>query len=78
MQEEITLDMLPLGVSARVISVNCSNKFINRIFDLGITQNSIIKAMFKSPFGDPVAYMVKNTLIALRKKDCKNILVAPI
>lgn len=77
-QEEITLDVLPLGKSAMIVNIDCNSNLINRIYDLGITPNSIIKTAFKSPFGDPVAYLIKNTLIALRKKDCKNIIVAPI
>lgn len=77
-QEEITLDVLPLGKSAKVVNIDYNSNLINRIYDLGITQNSIIKAAFKSPFGDPIAYLVKDTLIALRKKDCKSIIVDPI
>lgn len=51
-QKEITLDILPLDKSAKVVNIACNPNLINRIYDLGITQNSIIKAAFKSPFGD--------------------------
>lgn len=78
MQDEITLDMLKTGDFARVIRVECNGELNNRIYALGITENSVINKVFKAPFGDPVAYSVKNTLIALRNKDCKNIIVAPI
>ncbi len=78
MQNQITLDSLPINTCAKIFSVNCDKKTQNRIFDLGITENAIITPVFKSPFNDPTAYYVKNTLIALRKKDSKNILVIPL
>ena len=39
-----------------------------RMMDLGILPNTPIKAEFVSPSGDPTAYRVRGTLIALRKE----------
>ncbi len=78
MNEKYTLDNLPLNKSAVVNNVNCKESLKNRIYDLGILNNVKITPVYKSPFGDPTAFIVKNAIIALRNKDCKNITVTPI
>lgn len=66
---------LPLNTTAVVIEIDCSENLINRVLDLGIISGVEITPIFKSPFGDPVAYSVKNTIIALRNKDSRFIKV---
>lgn len=78
MEEMCTLNNLHLGTSAVVNSVECKDKLTNRIYDFGIIENSIIKPLFRSPFGDPTAYLVKNAVVALREKDSRYITVTPI
>ncbi len=78
LEEKCTLDKLPLDIDAVVISVECKENIINRIFDFGIIENSVIRPVFKSPFGNPTAYLIKNSVVALREKDSKNITVSPI
>ena len=78
MKEKCSLDRLPLGVTGIVDCVNCNENIKNRIYDFGIMENSVIVPLFKSPFGDPSAYYVKNAVVALRNNDCKDIIVTPI
>lgn len=77
MDEKFTLDLLPVDKTALIYSVDCKENLKNRIFDLGIVKNAEITPIYKSPFGDPTAYLIKNAVIALRKSDCQNIYVAP-
>lgn len=46
-----------------------------RFLDLGIVPGTRIKPLFKSPFGDPVAFRIRGTVIALRLSDCRTILI---
>ncbi len=46
-----------------------------RIQDLGILRGAIITCVGVSPFGDPVAYKIRNTVIALRIKDAEKIYI---
>lgn len=71
----LTLDKIMPGDSARIININANSSIKRRLLDLGIAPNSIIKSEFKSPFNDPVAYLIKGTTIALREEDAKNIMV---
>ncbi len=71
----ITLDRLPLNSCGKIVSLNCSGPIHRRLLDLGFVQNTPIKAVFKSPFGEPTAYEVRGFTIALRKEDANNIIV---
>lgn len=73
--ENTTLDRIPLNCEAFIDSINCGNGIKNRIFDMGITEGEKIIPILKSPFGDPVAYLLKGTVIALRQNDCSKIMV---
>ena len=75
MEKEILLCDLPLNTTAVVTEIGCGENLINRVLDLGIISGSEITPIFKSPFGDPVAYSVKNTIVALRNKDSRFIKV---
>ena len=66
-----SLDQLNINRNAKIINLNCNNTLRRRLLDLGFVKGSSIKAVFKSPTGDPIAYEIKNTILALRKDDTK-------
>ena len=70
----ITLDKLPLNSYGKIVSLNCVGPIHRRLLDLGLIKNTPIKAILKSPFGDPTAYEVRGSTIALRKEDAKLII----
>lgn len=78
MKDKTTLDNLPLDKSAVISSIECTDCLINRIYDMGMLKDTVITPLFRSPFGDTTAYLVKNAVIALRNKDSKYITVTPI
>jgi len=74
--EEIECETLPCehlselepGEEAIVsgISLACRGLERRRLLDLGILPGTVIRAEFASPPGDPMAYRIRDTLIALR------------
>ncbi len=40
-----------------------------RLQDLGLIKGSVVKCLFRSPLGDPTAYLVCGTTVALRSED---------
>lgn len=70
----IRLCDLPLNQTAVIANLG-TGKMNGRISDLGIVEGCEVTPVFLAPFGDPVAYSVKHTLIALRRKDSRHILV---
>ena len=67
--EQGTLASLPVGSTADVagIAPDCAVK--RRLSDLGFCRGEKVTCMFASPLRDPSAYLIRGTLIALRKSD---------
>ena len=66
-----TLNNLRLNEEAYILESNIKNK--QNLINLGITKNSKIKYLYKSPFNNPKAYLIKNVIIALREEDTNQI-----
>ncbi len=64
------LSALEPGEKAEVVRIGRSfhSSERRRLMDLGFVPGTIVEAAFKSPGGDPVAYMVRGALIALRSE----------
>jgi ferrous iron transport protein A len=67
------LSELQRGEKARIVRVNLNGLTRRRLFDLGFIPGTIVSVVFASPLGDPVAYLVRDTLIALRKDESDKI-----
>lgn len=65
----ILLDCLPIDSVGRVNKLNCSGNIRRRLLDLGIVKGTKIVAILKSPSGDPTAFSIRGSTIALRKED---------
>ena len=68
-----TLYDVPIGKTVVVEYLNCSGNIRRRLLDLGIIKGTKIKPIFKSPSGDPTAFEVRGTVLAIRKENCKDI-----
>jgi len=68
-----TLDKIPLNTTYKIKNLNCSGNIQRRLLDLGLIEDTSIKASFRSPLGDPTAYEVRGSTIALRKEDSQMI-----
>lgn len=66
-----SLDKLPLNENGYIIDLKSNGALRRRMLDLGLVKNTKIKPIFISPSGDPRAYEVRGTVIAIRKKDAK-------
>lgn len=62
-----------LNSVVRVININARGELRRRFFDLGIIEGTNIEVLFKGPFGDPVAYSIRGTVIALREEEGEKI-----
>ncbi len=46
-----------------------------RFLDIGLIKNTPVECVEISPQGDPKAFLIRGAVIALRREDCKNILI---
>lgn len=67
----MTLDKLDIDKTATILTLNCKGDLRRRLLDLGLVNGTNIKAIFKSPIGNPIAYEIRGTTIALRKEDSR-------
>lgn len=70
-----TLNLLPIGKEAIVKELKCKGNIRRRLLDLGIVKGTKIKSILKSPCGDPTAFEVRGTILALRKEDSSLIII---
>ncbi len=73
---DTSLDKLDIDKSATISTLNCNGNLRRRLLDLGMVSGTNIKAILKSPMGNPIAYEVRGTTIALRKEDSKLISIS--
>lgn len=64
-QTGVVLDLLIQGLTRR------------RLLDLGMVPGTRVEAVRRSPAGDPKAYRLRGSVIALREEEAKRILVQP-
>ena len=62
---------LPLNTVGIIDNLNCNSNIRRRMLDLGLIKGTKIIPIFKSPSGDPIAYEIRKTLIAIRSEDSK-------
>ena len=60
---------LPLNTVGIIDKLNCNENIRRRLLDLGLVKGTKIIPVLKSPLGDPTAYEIRKTLIAIRKED---------
>jgi DtxR family Mn-dependent transcriptional regulator len=63
----------PQSGRVREISPRCRGVERRRILDLGIVPGTLVSAELVSPSGDPTAYRIRDTLIALRREQANMI-----
>lgn len=75
---KMLLSSLPINMCGKVENLNCSGNIRRRLLDLGIIKGTKIVSIFKSPSGDPTAFEIRGTIIALRKEDANLIEISII
>ncbi len=61
-----------------ITNVLSDKNLIRRVLDFGIIKGTGVERLFSSPFGDPTAYRIKNSVVAMRKSESDKILVEKI
>lgn len=69
------LSCMEEGSSATVKELRSSGTMRRRMLDIGLVEGTNIECVRKSPAGDPVAYLIRGAVIALRSEDSASVLV---
>lgn len=76
MNEKTFLSSLKVGQKAKVTSLLSEGSMRRRLQDIGLIEGTEVECIQKSPAGDPVAYLIRGALIALRSEDSAMVLIA--
>ncbi|HOJ48578.1 MAG TPA: FeoA family protein [Bacillota bacterium] len=72
---ERTLKDLEEGQTARVKKLLSEGGIRRRLLDIGLIEGTEVECLQKSPAGDPVAYLIRGAVIALRSEDSCKVLI---
>lgn len=61
------------GNLIKISSISLEGVIRRRLLDLGFVPGAIVEVIKKSPLGDPIAFRVSQTTIALRKEESMKI-----
>ena len=71
----LALAQLPVGHTGRIDILLAGGMTRCRLLDLGLVPGAEIKTIRRSPVGDPTAYLIRGTVIALREEVARQVLV---
>jgi len=75
---QTNLSQVQIGSACKVAALHLEGLLRRRLMDLGIIPGTAVECIRKGPSGDPTAYIIRGTTIALRKEDAAKISVYPI
>lgn len=63
------LSELEQGNCALVLNIDSGDSMRRRLADLGLIKGTEVTCVGKSPLGDPIAFLIRGAVIALRSED---------
>lgn len=73
--KEKSLLSIDVGKEAIINKLKNKQEIRRRLFDLGIIPGVRVKCLYEAPSGNPKAYLVRGTVIALRNRDAEMVIV---
>lgn len=77
MSEVIRLTELNRGDTAVITELVTHDDIRRRLQDIGLIEGTVVECLGKSPLGDPIAFLIRGAVIALRNEDSSQILIQP-
>lgn len=71
----IGLHCLAPGERGIVKQLHTTGSMRRRFLDIGLTQDTVVECVGRSPGGDPSAYLIRGAVIAIRACDSRGIRV---
>lgn len=74
-KKTVSLDELKPGERGRIERMALEAGTGQKLEDMGFIQGRTVECAYRSPWGDPTAYYIMGTLIAIRSEEARNIKV---
>ena len=75
-QEKTLADFVP-GEKGIVRHLKAAGSMRRRLLDLGVTEGTQVECVGSGCGGDPLCFLIRNAVIAIRRTDCRTILTEP-
>ena len=69
---------LQSGEKCLIDKITITGSMRRRLLDLGLTPNTKVECVGKSPLGDPKAFLIRGAVIALREETCQKIFIKDV
>ena len=76
--QQLSLAQTQTGEIVRIAGLETAGPMRRRLQDIGFTAGTSVQRLQSGPAGDPTAFYIKGTVIALRREDSARILVEKI
>ena len=70
-----TLSNLKTGDVGEIEKIKTNSQIKQRLYDIGMIPGTKVKCLQKSMFGDPTAFLIKDTIFALRNQISSKVFV---
>ncbi len=67
------LSSVPVGGCAKVQKLHAEGAIRRRLLDMGLTHGAETTCLYRSPSGDPRAYLIRGAVVALRTQEARQI-----
>ena len=64
---------MKIGEKGIIKKIEANENIKRRLLDIGLINGTQVECVLKSPFNDPMAYLIRGAIIAIRKNDCNKI-----
>lgn len=73
----MTLNELPIGKTARILTVGGEGSLRCRLLDMGLIPKTLVTMQKVAPLGDPIEIRLRGYELTLRKDDAEKIKITP-
>jgi ferrous iron transport protein A len=74
--KEMNLNDLQLNSVGKIEKIDCDDSIKRRLLDLGLVRGTKIVPILASPSKDPRAFLVRGSIIAIRKEEAEKIKIS--
>lgn len=71
------LNQLPINKEGKINKIDCDEGVKRRLLDMGLVKGTKIIPVLVSPSKEPRAFLVRGSIIAIRKEEAENIKIVP-
>ena len=72
----MTLDKIPRGSSAQVVSVDGTAGISLRLMEMGMVPGARVRVVKSAPLGDPIHVCIGDSHLALRRAEAETVMVS--